>query len=477
MALRLRRGTTAELALITPQDGELLYDVSTKSLYIGDGTTAGGKLLASGGTILEDIVLNGNDITGTGDIDITGDIDVAGSIHATGNITADGDITLGAGGDDTVSFDAKVDTDIIPETSANIDLGSDSNRWVNVYAITVDANNLIGNTVGYHTGDVQGSVFADSTSPGNDSTPLVDAVAGKIVGPVETTTVSASSGITGNLTGNVAGNVQGDVIGNVQGNVTGVFVGELRSSTGVVVGDTGDEDFAQFRANVAGDLYGSVFADTTGVGAGAVLLIDGSEGTINLNSTINDHIVSQVDAQHDVGSRSVNFRNAYVSDRVYFDNIYDIQLSQDLTNSVETTISFKGGSANRLPVTTTITGNITGTVSAFQVADARGIRPGAIFSIPGMVERTVDTVNSGTGAITSTEPFSVSGSTDGLIVVFYNPPEVTTTYKASAPTAAVGNPGDVKGMVFADANFIYVCTANYNGVTDIWVRSTAGTWI
>jgi len=124
MALRLRRGTTAELALITPQDGELLYDVSTKSLYIGDGTTAGGKLLASGGTILEDIVLNGNDITGTGDIDITGDIDVAGNIHATGNITADGDITLGAGGDDTVSFDAKVGTDIVPETSANVNLGS-----------------------------------------------------------------------------------------------------------------------------------------------------------------------------------------------------------------------------------------------------------------------------------------------------------------------------------------------------------------
>jgi aspartyl-tRNA synthetase len=64
MALRLRRGTTAELALIPPLNGELLYDVSTKSLYIGDGTTAGGKLLASGGTILEDIVLNGNEIGG-----------------------------------------------------------------------------------------------------------------------------------------------------------------------------------------------------------------------------------------------------------------------------------------------------------------------------------------------------------------------------------------------------------------------------
>ena len=470
MALRLRRGTTAELALLTPLNGELVYDVSTKSLYIGDGTTVGGKLLASGGTILEDIVLNGNDITGTGDIDITGDIEVSGSIHATGNITADGDITLGAGGNDTVSFDAKIDTNLIPETGANVDLGSDSNRWINVYTVTVDANTLNGNTVGYHTGDVEGSVFADN------STMLVDGVAGKITGVVETTTVTASTGLFGNLNGNVFGNVQGDVIGNVQGNVTGVFVGELRSTSGVVIGNTGNEDFAEIRANVAGDLYGSVFADTTGVGAGSITLIDGTEGTINLNSTINDSIVPLVDAQYDVGSRSANFKDMFVSDRVYFDNTYDIQISQDSANSVDSVISFKGGSANRLPVSTTISGNLTGTVTGFQVADARGIRPGAIFSIPGVTERIVDTVNVGTGAVTVTEGFIATGSTDGLIITFFNLPEYTATYKFEAPLTAGGIPGDRKGMIYADSTHIYVCVSDYTGVSDIWVRASAGTW-
>jgi hypothetical protein len=470
MALRLRRGTTAELALLTPLNGELVYDVSTKSLYIGDGTTVGGKLLASGGTILEDIVLNGNDITGTGDIDITGDIEVSGSIHATGNITADGDITLGAGGNDTVSFDAKIDTNLIPETSANVDLGSDSNRWINVYALTVDANTLNGNTFGYHTGDVEGSVFADN------STMLVDGVAGKITGVVETTTVTASAGLFGELTGNVFGNVQGDVVGNVQGNVTGVFVGELRSTSGVVVGNTGNEDFAEIRANVAGDLYGSVFADTTGVGAGSITLIDGTEGTINLNSTINDSIVPLVDAQYDVGSRDANFKDVFLSDRVYFANFLDIQLSEDSANGVAPVVSFKGGSANRIPVSTTISGNLTGTVTGFQVADARGIRPGAIFGILGVTERTVDTVNVGTGAVTVTEGFTASGSTDGLIVTFFNPPEYTATYKFEAPLTAGGIPGDRKGMIYADSTHIYVCVSDYTGVSDIWVRASAGTW-
>jgi hypothetical protein len=67
--------------------------------------------------------------------------------------------------------------------------------------------NVIGNTTGFHTGDVKGSVFADN------STVLVDAVAGVIPGNV------ISGNITANLTGNVTGNVLGNVTGNVEGNI------------------------------------------------------------------------------------------------------------------------------------------------------------------------------------------------------------------------------------------------------------------
>ena len=58
------------------------------------------------------------------------------------------------------------------------------------------------------TADFKGSVFAD------DSTLLVDGVNGKIVAPVETTTVIADI-ISGDLTGNVTGNVTGTHSGNV----------------------------------------------------------------------------------------------------------------------------------------------------------------------------------------------------------------------------------------------------------------------
>ena len=52
MALRLRRGTDAQRALITPLDGELIYTTDTKKLYVGDGTTAGGLAVDTAGTFL-----------------------------------------------------------------------------------------------------------------------------------------------------------------------------------------------------------------------------------------------------------------------------------------------------------------------------------------------------------------------------------------------------------------------------------------
>lgn len=124
MALRLRRGTDAERAAITFEEGELVYATDTKQVYVGDGSTLGGvnliTNLGQSGDLLEDITpqlggdldLNEFDVIGTGNIDITGAIaaddivgDLTGSVFAddgvtalvdgvTGTITATGGIVL-----------------------------------------------------------------------------------------------------------------------------------------------------------------------------------------------------------------------------------------------------------------------------------------------------------------------------------------------------------------------------------------------
>ena len=105
--------------------------------------------------------------------------------------------------------------------------------------------------------DVRGNIYAD------DSTLLVDAVNGRIVGNVETSSVTAN---------NLVGTVTGDVTGSVTGNV---------------VGDTTGTHFGAVSGNVDGDLVGSVFADDS------TLLVDAVNSVVSAKVDTNEGVVSR----------------------------------------------------------------------------------------------------------------------------------------------------------------------------------------
>ena len=98
MALRLRRGTDAERLLVTPLEGELVYTTDTKKIFVGDGTTIGGTLVAGLNSVLADTTpqlggnldLNSKNITGIGNVTIDGTVTAP---QFEGNILAD-DSTL-----------------------------------------------------------------------------------------------------------------------------------------------------------------------------------------------------------------------------------------------------------------------------------------------------------------------------------------------------------------------------------------------
>lgn len=50
MALLLRRGLEADRLSFVPEEGELIYVTDTKLIYVGDGSTPGGILVAGGGS-------------------------------------------------------------------------------------------------------------------------------------------------------------------------------------------------------------------------------------------------------------------------------------------------------------------------------------------------------------------------------------------------------------------------------------------
>ena len=105
--------------------------------------------------------------------------------------------------------------------------------------------------------DVRGNIYGD------DSTLLVDAINGKIVAPVETTSVIAT-----NLVGTLTGDVTGSITGNLVGDTTGTHFGN-------VVG------------NLDGDVNGSLYADDS------TLLVD----------AVNAVVSARVDAVEGVVSR------------------------------------------------------------------------------------------------------------------------------------------------------------------------------
>ena len=471
MALRIRRGTDAERLTITPGAGELIYTTDTKALYVGDGTLQGGKLLASGSSIISNIVLNGNDITGTGNVNITGNIDVTGNIHATGNITADGNLTLGDADTDGITINADITSDIIPDQTDTYALGEVGKRWNVAVINSVQANAITTNTIaGTLDGDVKGSVF------GEDSTPLVDAIASRIVGPIETSQTAVFTGnvdltgatVTGDVTGDLTGNVTGDLTGDVNGNLNGNIV-DNDGNTVVSINEPTAGGNTLFVGTLLGDMRGSIFGDDS------TILIDQTESSINLDTTIKGNARPDADNVYELGGSLNGWSDAHIRGKIYLGTYDNVNLRVENFGGLDR-FSVKGGAVARPAVTTTLNGNVpTGTPrTTVAISNDTNVQNGAIFRLPGTGELEVQSTAG--NVVTTTTSFTASGGTGGDQITFYNPPRPQSVFTDSAPATGIGRPGDVPRLVYADNTYTYTCYGVYDGVSEIWARSAHVAW-
>jgi YD repeat-containing protein len=352
MPLQIRRGTEAERQLLatTPQQGELIYVTDEQQLYIGDGATllrdltpvtgytnenaidaVGSVLTASTHTgitytyndelntisstvsqpqLLQNLSLNGFDITGTGNITVTGNVTVQGLLTADfqGTIVGDDSTILVDAVDNKVNLDGTVKGNAVPNLTATYDIGSGSLKFKDIYgtslylgaaqvtatgsAINLPAGSTVGG-VSIMSGaesvltDIQGSVFAD------DSTLLVDAVAGKL-----------TTGVISLQTNTVSFNTAELVFGNE----------ELATNAQVVFESTSADTNIVLRTITNGSSSGGIQFATSRTG------INGSEAVVQVNDPLgfqiaqgwdgSDHIISsiisqRVDPNGSVGSNAV----------------------------------------------------------------------------------------------------------------------------------------------------------------------------
>jgi hypothetical protein len=360
MPLQIRRGTTAERTSIRPIIGELIYDTTLKQVFVGDSTdggvtgTLGGTAVTAFGT--EDAqdavasVLSSGTHTG---ISFTYDdaankisatvgggvvvLDIKGSVFTDDTSTVLVDSVLGA-----INLDNTIRSNVIPYVDSTYDLGSAAKRFKDLYlsgsslyvgnavitatgsAINLPAGSTVGGVaIGSGSGDgvITGSNY-NINIVADDSTVLLNSGTGIITAP---------GGFVGNLTGNVTGAMTGAVFGNV------------RSTNGVTVlnsGTTGDD--ASFVGIVTGDIYGSVLAEDSTV------IVDQLNQSVNASGGFTGNLVGNV-----TGNLTGN-------------------VTGNLTGNV--TGNLTGNVTGNLTgnVTGNLTGNVTGNLTGLHIGDAIG---------------------------------------------------------------------------------------------------------
>lgn len=324
MALRLRRGTDAERQLITPLEGELIYATDTKSLYVGDGTTLGGILIAASGEV-------SNTVAGLLDTDIAGLQD--GDVLVYNSLTNEWNNRQSA-------LELTDLTDVGISNPLNFDVvGYDGLNWKNV-SITDLTNRInqlteltdlegvgITNPKNFHILYYDGNIwsnrpvrdFADQllstegthtlTLAGDDSTILVDPVTNRHRGDfygslydgignlvideftkgamVDVRDPTNTYTVLDNFTGDLRRGENGQLI--IQGGTNPTFIGSVDGPIrGTVVGPDLNIILNHDTGTLYGDVVGSVFGDDS------TTIIDGQSGNVSTPQLTADNINASI---------------------------------------------------------------------------------------------------------------------------------------------------------------------------------------
>ena len=110
---------------------------------------------------------------GTGTIELEADTNVTGSLNASGNITFDGNLIFGDSSTDSVTINADITSNIIPDANNTYNLGSISKDWDAINFDTMEIQTILGNSISLENGLIditqrQGNIFYVDKN-GNDS--------------------------------------------------------------------------------------------------------------------------------------------------------------------------------------------------------------------------------------------------------------------------------------------------------------------
>ena len=122
-------------------------------------------------------------------------LDVAGNISLTGNVIVGGNTITGDSDTDSITFNADINSNIIPDADGIYDIGTLTKRWGTIHASAMT-------TTGSITADsmiVTGSVTADQFISTSTGTPTLTSASDINIAPAGQVNVTSDMEVTGNL--------------------------------------------------------------------------------------------------------------------------------------------------------------------------------------------------------------------------------------------------------------------------------------
>ena len=147
---------TTDLLSTTASLGALDFSTNNIDALVGPINFSSGNSVNISTLETDNIRINDNTIStyrsnadlelrpnGTGIVQIVNNVDIKGNLHSTGDITMDGNIVIGDNlNEDTIDFNADVNSNIIPASNNTYSLGTPTKQWQELYSVLLNGESV-----------------------------------------------------------------------------------------------------------------------------------------------------------------------------------------------------------------------------------------------------------------------------------------------------------------------------------------------
>jgi cytoskeletal protein CcmA (bactofilin family) len=439
--------------IILSPNGTGKVEIEGDSLFRGDtvatGSIRGATLQVDGNSNIDgNLVVDGSFSAGSfGATTITGS-----TLTISGLTSLNGSVDIGDASADTVTVSGRFDSSLVPSVNVTNDIGGSSLRWRDLYARDIDARN------GTFSGTVD--ITGNLTLGGNIT-----------IGDADSDNININAELDGHLVPN------SDSLYNI-GSTTKRY---LNTFTDVIhVTDVARIDLLTIEnSTITTEATNTnITIDPQGTGIAIVdgqLRVDGtfqvtSSQTIDMGSNKITSVGTPALSTDAATKGYVDTNIAGLGTMSNFSIAGDDSSAQTVTDGYF--LDFNGEGL----VTTSVSANkinISVATQTLETVTNAGATTVNTITVGGLTTDGLTLVDNDVRSNRSNDPINLVPSGTGKVTIAADRVQVESTY---TPASAVGAAGDERGDIAWDTNYIYVCTANYDGATSVWKRVAISTW-